>query len=358
MITILKQEKPFLAAMLTLIIILPMEHTLLQSSLPSFFGFMILLSAIIYLAFGIAHHAEVLAKKYGEPYGTLILTLSAVIVEVLLIAIMMTHNHNPFLARDTIYSALMLDINGLLGISMLVGGLKYSEQKYNFDSSNVYISLLIVAITIAMIVPNFISAEAYKSYLWFICFILILMYIVFTRIQIREHNYFFEFKEEDSIAEESSKTIEINGKYHILLLISSIILVGFLSEILSIFLTKNLHTSGLPVILGAVMVAIISASPEILTALNAAKEDRMQTVINIALGASLVTILLSIPVLIIVASFLGMDINLALTPLQSILMILTILTAMITLNDGETNLMEGFVHLTLFCTFIFLLFIV
>ena len=106
-------------------------------------GFGILFAVIIYSAMSVAHHAEMLAEKFGEPYGTLILTMSAVIVEIVIIVIMMSHAQSPELARDTIYAAVMLDINGLLGIAAIIGGIKYGEQPYNVDSSNSYLSMLL-----------------------------------------------------------------------------------------------------------------------------------------------------------------------------------------------------------------------
>ena len=130
------------------------EHTLTESTVGNLIGFGILFVVIIYAAMAVAHHAEMLAEKFGEPYGTLILTMSAVIVEILIIVIMMMHAHNPDLARDTIYSAVMLDINGLLGLAAIIGGLKYGEQPYNVDSSNSYLSMLLVAIGIAMVLPH------------------------------------------------------------------------------------------------------------------------------------------------------------------------------------------------------------
>jgi len=123
------------------------------------FAFFAIFGVIIYLALSVAHHAEILAYKYGEPYGTLILTLSAVTVEIIMITIMMLNTHNPLLPRDTIYSAVMLDINGLLGLAAIIGGIKHGEQKYNVDSTNSYISMIIVSLGIAMVLPHFIPKE-------------------------------------------------------------------------------------------------------------------------------------------------------------------------------------------------------
>jgi Ca2+:H+ antiporter len=296
-----------------------------------------------------------LAEKFGEPYGTLILTMSAVTVEVMIIAIMMLHSEDVTLVRDIIYSAIMLDINGLLGVAAIIGGIKFGEQPYNVDSSNSYLSMLLVAIGIAMVLPHFIEPKSQTLFMWFITIIFILLYLVFTKIQLKNHKYFFEY----NVGKEnhSHHNRNINGLYHSILLVVYILIIGFLSEILSIFMTNNLQELGLPMALGAVSVAIISASPELIVAIRAALDNRMQTVINIALGASLATILLSVPAMIIISFLAGVNINLALTPIESLLVGLTLLVSIVNFNDGETNMLEGFLHFILFIVFAFVLFI-
>ncbi len=350
------KEYPLFISIIALVVILPFEHTLASTNFGNIFGFITLFAVIIYSALNVAHHAEILAHKYGEPYGTLILTFSAVVVEIVIIVIMMMHQENPFLVRDTIYSAVMLDINGLLGVAAIVGGIKYGEQQYNVDSTNSYMSMILVAIGIAMVMPHFVASEKLPVYLDFMIIMFIALYIIFTRIQLNEHRYFFEYKgkhinEENCIDEE-----KINGPYHAVILVLSIIMIGFLSEILSIFMSNNLSSLGLPLTLGAFAVAIISASPELITAIRSALNNNMQNVVNIAVGASLATVLLTIPSVLIVAKFMHMPIDLAITPIQGIMLGLTILASIIHFNDGETNMLEGFVHFVLFIVFFFLMF--
>jgi Ca2+:H+ antiporter len=333
------------------------EHTLSTTIIGNILGFLILFVVIIYASINVAHHAELLAEKFGEPYGTLILTMSAVTVEVMIIAIMMLHSHNPFLARDTIYSAIMLDINGLLGVSAIIGGIKFGEQPYNIDSSNSYLSMLLVAIGLSMILPQFIPPQNKESFMWFIVVIFITLYLVFTKIQLNNHKYFFEYNPDGSLHNISHKNIKINPLYHTLLLIIYIVLIGFLSEILAVFMDNNLKELGLPLSLGAVGVAIISASPELIVAIRSALNNRMQTVINIALGASLATILLTVPAVILISMFSHLHIELALSPIQELILGLTILVSIVNFNDGETNMLEGFLHFILFIVFAFVLFL-
>ena len=337
------------------------EHTLIQSTMGNLIGFAILFSVIIYSSMSVAHHAEMLAEKFGEPYGTLILTMSAVIVEIVIIVIMMSHSQSPELARDTIYAAVMLDVNGLLGIAAIIGGIKYGEQPYNVDSSNSYLSMLLVAIGIAMVLPEFVDPIHHNKFMIFNVIVFVFLYIIFTRIQLTSHKYFFEYGNKEEIVCDEAGVCEpkheINAWYHAFNLVVSIVVIGVLAEILSVFMGNTLETFGLPLAIGAVGVALISAAPELITAVRAAVDNRMQTVINIALGASLATVLLTIPAVIVAAYYMGMELNLSLTPVQTLMVALTLLVSMVNFNDGETNVLEGFLHFILFIVFGFLLFV-
>ena len=351
------KEYPLFISIIVLALFGYYEHQIAETPMGNIVGFLALFVTIIYSSMSVAHHAEVLAEKYGEPYGTLILTMSAVVVEIVIISIMMLHEENPTLARDTIYSAMMLDINGLLGFAAIVGGIKHGEQPYNVDSSNSYMGMLLVAIGTAMVMPHFIDAAHYWSYMVFVVVIFVLLYIVFTRVQLKDHRYFFEYVSDGESCKTCLHAENINAGYHVVLLVSSIVMIGLLSEILAVYMSNTIEYAGLPLALGAAGVAIISAAPELITAMRAATDNRMQTVINIALGASLATVLLTIPAVIIIGLVTGLHIELALTPIQGAMIGITILISIINFSDGETNMLEGFLHVVLFTLFVYLLFI-
>jgi Ca2+:H+ antiporter len=354
------KEYPLFLSIIALVLFGTYEHTLAETLTGNIVGFLVIFVVIIYSSMSVAHHAELLAEKFGEPYGTMILTMSAVIVEIVIISIMMLHEENPTLARDTIYSAIMLDINGLLGFAAIVGGLKYGEQPYNVDSSNSYLSMLMVALGVAMVIPDFIKPEFYDAFMLFNVVIFILLYLVFTRVQLKDHRYFFQYKNEGVLEEvhtHAKEGEEINALYHTLLLVVSIVMIGLLSEILAVFMSNDIEYFGLPMALSAVGVAVISASPELITAVRAALDNRMKTVINIALGASLATVLLTIPAVIVIGMVSGLEVALGLTPIQGVMLGLTLLVSMINFSDGETNMLEGFLHVILFVLFAFLLFV-
>ncbi len=198
---------------------------------------------------------------------------------------MMLHAHNPHWAEIHIFCH-YVDINGLLGLSALIGGLKFGEQPYNLDSSNSYISMLIVAIGISMVLPHYIvNPSDMDIFMWFIVIIFVALYFVFTKIQLKNHRYFFEYRVDSSIeVSKDREELGINTVYHITLLVTYIVVIGFLSEILALFMDNTLNIIGLPPALGALGVAVISASPELIVAVRASLNNRMQSVINIAFG--------------------------------------------------------------------------
>ena len=347
----MKFEFPIAIALAVLAAGFFLEHTAVAHGGGLLWGLLlVMLAAIIGVAFRIAHHAEVLAIRFGEPYGTLILTLAAVSVEVVILVVLLAHKPSLTLARDTVFSAVMFDINGILGLAAIVGGLKHGQAKYNVSSANSYIAMLMVAIGIGMFIPDFVPDDKWRIYSFFSIGVMAIMYLAFLRLQTVEHRTFFEYS--SGAGEESHDVAHSPNVLHIALMVAAILLVGLLSEVLSALLDAGLAGSSLPKALPAVLVALISASPEILTALKAAQQDRMQTTVNIALGASLATVLLTLPVIEAIALFNGERIVMALTPVQGGMLLLTFLAVMNNLHDGETNAIEGISHFVLFAAFV------
>jgi len=243
----------------------------------------------------------------------------------------------------------MLDINGILGITAIVGGLRHGIQKYNLGSANAYIAMLLVALGIGMFIPDFVPDSKWETYSLFSVAIMAMMYVAFLRLQTVEHRQFFEYGA--GLEQEAHDRVHSPNWLHGVLIIGAVALVGVLSELLSALLDAGLVGTGLPKSLPAVLVAVISASPELFTALSAARNDRMQTTVNIALGASLATVLLTLPVIEAIALFNGERVIMALTPMQAGMLLLTLLAAMNNLHDGESNAIEGISHLALFMAF-------
>ncbi|WDR07480.1 calcium:proton antiporter [Devosia rhodophyticola] len=343
-----------------------LEHTLIEAGRVSALVAAVVLIAVIGgVSMRVAHHAEILAHKVGEPYGTMILTLSAVLVEVLILAILMANGAGETLVRDTIYAAVMIDINGILGLAALVGGLKHGEQPYNDDSGRTYLVMIATAMSISMIVPEFVPDDRWHAYSAFTIGAMIVLYALFLRRQVGEHSYFFSYSypkaktavRDRHAAEPSEPGTSESVTASIVLLIAGVALIGVIAEVMSQFLNAGIEGLGAPIVLVAIVVAALSAAPEILTALRAALRNRMQNVINIALGASLSTVILTVPVMEAIALFTGQPFVMAMTPVQTVMVAVTLLVAAINLSDGETNAIEGMTHFVLFATFLMLSFI-
>jgi Ca2+:H+ antiporter len=369
----IRQERLLLIPILAAILALSLEHTVLGAGqVASLLGAAALIAAIVVGSMRVAHHAEILAHKVGEPYGTMILTLSAVAVEVLILAIMMNNGASSTLVRDTIYSAVMLDINGILGLAALLGGLKHGEQPYNDDSGKTYGVMILTAMGISMVVPEFVPRDRWQYYSVFTIGAMIALYALFLRMQVGTHSYFFsysypsrhpdqpEMAKSPTVAAPSSKAEDHkqhSTMWSIGVIVFGVILIGVLAEVMSVLMDAGLEGTGAPVALTAILVAGISAAPEILTALRAALRNRMQAVVNIAMGASLSTVILTVPVMEAIALYTGQPFVMAMTPVQTTMVAITLVAAAINLNDGETNAIEGMTHFVLFATFIMLAFL-
>ncbi len=376
MMTLVKQEIFLLIALGFAILSYLFEHALLeQGQFVSMIVACALIGVIVMASTRVAHHAEVLAHKVGDPYGTMILTLSAVAVEVMILAIMMGSSNSPTLVRDTIYSAVMLDINGILGLAALLGGLRHGEQPYNDDSSRTYSAMILTAMGISMIVPEFIPEAKWHYYSAFTIFAMIALYALFLKMQVGTHSYFFSYSYRGQAATthtaSSTKPSTTSGQalskpaaetdaehesagVSIAIILIGVLIIGFLAEFMSAFLNVGLEGTGAPPALMAVVVASISAAPEILTALRAALKNRMQSVVNIAMGASLSTVILTVPVMEAIALYTGQPFVMAMTPVQTVMVAITLIVAAINLNDGQTNAIEGMTHFVLFATFVML----
>ena len=370
----IRQERLLLIPIFAAILALALEHAVLGAGqVASLLGAAALIAAIVVGSMRVAHHAEILAHKVGDPYGTMILTLSAVAVEVLILAIMMSNGSSPTLVRDTIYSAVMLDINGILGLAALLGGLKHGEQAYNDDSGKTYGVMILTAMGISMIVPEFIPRDRWQYYSVFTIGAMIALYALFLRMQVGTHSYFFSYSypgrqagrpwdlQAETPADGGPHAVKAEHEgstlWSIGVILFGVVLIGVLAEVMSVLMDAGLEGTGAPVALTAILVAGISAAPEILTALRAALRNRMQAVVNIAMGASLSTVILTVPVMEAIALYTGQPFVMAMTPVQTTMVAITLVAAAINLNDGETNAIEGMTHFVLFATFIMLAFL-
>ena len=331
---------------------------------PSAFGWLfaaVLLVILFGTVFAAVHHAEVVAERIGEPFGTLLLTLSVTIIEVALIAtIMLGEKAVTTLARDTVFAVVMIVCNGLVGICILVGGLRYREQDIQVSGSSLYLSVLLVLATITLIMPNYTLTTPGPIYsagqLGFVSVATILLYGVFLYTQTVRHRDYF-VAEQTNVDQDgpqaSNKTIMISTA----LLLISLLAVVLLAKKFSQVVDASAALIGAPPAFAGILVALLILLPEGVAAIAAARRNDLQKSINLALGSSLATIGLTVPAVAIAAYELDRQLVLGLPPQEMMLLALTLLLAMLTLGSGRTNILFGLVHLVVFAIFMFLVFV-
>lgn len=324
--------------------------------------FAVLLLVILFgTVFAAVHHAEVIAQKIGEPYGTLLLTLAVTVIEVALIAtIMLGEKPVPTLARDTVFAVVMIVCNGLVGICILIGGLRYREQDVQVSGSSLYLSVLFVMATITLIMPNHTLTTPGPSYsaaqLGFVSVVTLILYGVFLYTQtIRHRDYFISDAagDADDGAHLSSRMLAMS----MALLPVSLLAVVLLAKKFSLVVDAGTAMIGAPPAFAGVLVALLILLPESVAAISAARKNDLQKSINLALGSSLATIGLTIPAVAVAAYALDKQLVLGLDAQAMVLLLLTFILSMLTFGTGRTNILFGLVHLVVFAVFVFLVFV-
>jgi Ca2+:H+ antiporter len=356
----LSRERAFALALVSSVVVGAFGERLLDVDLDwwELALFAWLFATILVSAFAVVRHAESLARRYGEPYGTLILTLSAVAIEVVMISVMMLHlSPNPTLGRDTIYSTLMIIVNGLIGLAMLLGGLRYGEQQYNLKSSTAFFSVILVLVAVGLYLPRVVSGTARLTYNVLLIALSSLLYALFLRIQTKEHRYYFVSQAGLSAHHGRHLDDRAAGWYHAVLLLGTLALIAYLAEAVALIMDAAVDGLGLPVQAASVLVALLILAPEGLTALRAGLDNDMQRVVNICLGSALSTVSLTIPAVLVVGLLSGRPVTLALTDVQAVMLGFSLLIGMNSYRSGETNLLQGAIHFALFITFLALIFL-
>jgi Ca2+:H+ antiporter len=320
-----------------------------------------LLVVLFGTVFAAVHHAEVVAARIGEPFGTLLLTLAVTIIEVALIAtIMLGEKAVTTLARDTVFAVVMIVCNGLVGICILAGGLRYREQDIQVSGSSLYLSVLSVLATITLVMPNYTLTTPGPVYstaqLGFVSAVTILLYGVFLYTQTVRHRDYF-VAEEGNAADSGLQTTNRTLFISIGLLLVSLLAVVLLAKKFSQVVDAGAALIGAPPAFAGILVALLILMPEGVAAVAAARRNDLQKSINLALGSSLATIGLTIPAVAVAAYELDKQLVLGLPAQYMVLLALTLLLSLLTLGSGRTNILFGLVHLVVFAVFVFLVFV-
>jgi Ca2+:H+ antiporter len=321
----------------------------------------VLLAVLFGTVFAAVHHAEVIAERIGEPYGTLLLTLAVTIIEVALIAtIMLGEKEQPTLARDTVFAVVMIVCNGLVGVCIFIGGLRYREQDFQVSGANLYLSMLFVMATITLVMPNYTLTTPGPIYsaaqLGFVSVVTVILYGVFLYTQtIRHRDYFISDATGDS--EGGSKLSGPMLTLSIVLLLVSLLAVVLLAKKFSLVVDVVTAMIGAPPAFAGVLVALLILLPESVAAIAAARKNDLQKSINLALGSSLATIGLTIPAVAVAGYALDKQLVLGLNGQEMVLLLLTFALSMLTFGTGRTNILFGLVHVVVFAVFVFMVFV-
>ena len=316
-------------------------------------------TVLVATVFAAVYHAEVVAHRTGEPFGTLVLAVAVTVIEVALIVSVMiaAPAEKAALARDTVFSGIMIVMNGIVGLCLLWGGARHREQGFQIDAASAALAVLAALTTLTLVLPNVATSEPgpffNTSQLVFAGTVSLVLYGAFVFIQtIRHRDYFvlLDASDEDAHAPPPSNRMAATSAG---LLVVALVAVVALAKSLTPTLEAGLDRLGAPEAVMGIIIAAVVLLPECLAALRAAQANRLQTSLNLALGSALAAIGLTIPAVAVVAIVLGQPLELGLGDKDRLLLALTLLIGVITLGTGRTTVLQGAVHLVIFAAFLF-----
>jgi len=364
----LLEEWPLAMSLATTLVFLVFGKSLLADlSHPVRFTLILtwLLLIILFSVFAVVRHAESLAEKLGEPLGTLVLTLSVTGIEVMIIvATMSTGQGSPTLARDAMFAVIMIVLNGMVGLTLLIGALRYHEQDHNLQGANAFLAVILPLAVIGLVVPNYTHASADQTFSTiqaaFLTLVSVVLYGIFLTIQTGRHREYFRAPRPTTEAKNAKRRWRIvhevySVPYHTVLLLAYMGPLVILAKQLAVPIDFTIRVMSAPVALAGLLVAMLVLAPESISAVRAALVNDLQRSVNILLGSALATIGLTIPVVAAIAILSDWQLVLGVNGTNEVLLALTLLVATLSLSTGRTTIMQGVLHLVLFGIFLFML---
>ncbi len=331
--------------------------------------FLGLFSTVLWASFGVVKHADALAEILGEPFGTLILTLSVIGIEVSLIAaVMLTGESSPTLARDTMFAMLMIVLNGLVGASLLFGGLRHGTQEYNLEGARAFLAVLLPLAVLSLVLPGFTVSTPDLSYsplqATFFIVAITLLYLVFLGVQTVRHRGFFKQPINPDRAgypaldpADDHHHGPLRGlAYHAVMLVLTLLPIILLSKRVAKLVDYGIVEIGAPAALGGVLIALLILTPESMAAVKAAIANQLQRCVNLLLGSALASIGMTVPAVLLIGLIIGQPVLLGLDNVSLIMLLLTLLVSTMTFAGSRTSILQGAVHMVLFLVYLMLLF--
>lgn len=308
------------------------------------------------------HHAEVVAHRVGEPFGTLVLAIAVTVIEVSLIVSLMLSDSGDAatLARDTVFAAIMIILNGIVGICLLVGGVRHHEQRFMLRGVSAALCVLAAMAVLSLVLPNYLSSAAGPAFapsqLIFLAIVSLLLYATFVLVQTVRHRDYFLPEGHGDLPPDAHAAPPSPLQTWIALAVLVIALVGvvLLAKGLAPTVEEAVGAAGLPLTIVGVVIAALVLAPESLAAVKAARRNRLQTSLNLALGSALATIGLTIPTVAAVSLLMGWELHLGIDTKSVTLLALSLFVSVISLGTGRTTVLQGVVHLVIFAAYLFI----
>jgi Ca2+:H+ antiporter len=308
------------------------------------------------------HHAEVVAHRVGEPFGSLVLAVAVTVIEVALIVTLMISGgaETSTLARDTVFAAVMITCNGIVGLSLLVGALRERVASFNAEGTATALATVSTLATLTLVLPTFTTSrpgpEFTPAQLAFAAVASLALYALFVVVQtVRHRDYFLPVGPEDADPDEHAAPPSGRDALRSLgLLVVALVAVVGLAKIESPAIEDGVAAIGAPASAVGVVIALLVLAPETLAAVRNARCARVQTSFNLALGSAMASIGLTIPAIAVASIWLDGPLVLGLGPTQMVLLAITVVVGALTVLPGRATLQEGGVHLVLFGAFLFL----
>jgi Ca2+:H+ antiporter len=331
----------------------------MESPLWATLAFAWLFVVILISAFAVVHHSEILASVVGEPYGTLILTFAITAIEVMMIAaVMLTGPPVSFLARDTMFAVIMIVFNGMAGLALLLGGLRYHEQSYNLQGANSFLAVILPLAVICLILPNYTESPGGTLSTLHELFVIVMslaLYGVFLAMQTLSHRKYFLGPNEPDEPQTGHPAEILAAPWHGVLLVAHIVPIVLLSKQIALPIEFGVNLFNAPEAVVGFLVAVLVLSPESFAALRSALANQLQRSVNLLLGSVLASISLTIPAVLVIALMTERTVILGLAPVDTIMLVLTLALSMLTFASGRANALLGAVHLLLFLAYLVLI---
>jgi Ca2+:H+ antiporter len=355
----LRTASPIAVPIIALVLLVLTWHRALPLAVVLIVG-VVLVAAVL----AAVHHAEVVAHRVGEPYGSIVLAVAVTVIEVGLIIMLMLSGGEgtSTLARDTAFAAVMITCNGIVGLSLLLGSIKHGLPRFNAEGTGAALGVVATLATLTLVLPTFTTSASDGRFsgtqLIFVALAALVLYIAFIYTQTGRHRDFFlpvnavgaVIDKEEHASPPSNRATVISG---IALAVSLLAVVG-LGHAVSPAIEEGVAAAGIPSSFVGVVIALIVLLPEALAASRAALRNRMQTSLNLAFGSAIASIGLTIPAIAVASIWLSGPLVLGLGSVQIVLLILTVLAGTLTVIPGRATRLQGLVHLVILAAFVFL----